>query len=207
MKRSWFLPESPDVLGMLCQQADVTIEGMDSLTAWASSDPAAAEMVRECEHRADQVKRNLRVALTTAFTTPLDAEDIYVMSERLDAVMNGAKDAVRESEVMAMAPDDSVGAMARLLGEGVRSLRDAFQQLEGAARKDRGQAALDAADGAVKSQRRLERVYRAAMSGLLKKVDLREVMAKRELYRRFSRISEDLTEVADRVWYATVKEA
>jgi hypothetical protein len=29
---------------------------------------------------------------------------------------------------------------------------------------------------------------------------------RRELYRRFSRISETLTEVADRVWYATVKE-
>ena len=39
-----------------------------------------------------------------AFTTPVDAEDLYVMSERLDAVLNGAKDTVRESEVMAIPP-------------------------------------------------------------------------------------------------------
>jgi hypothetical protein len=31
-------------------------------------------------------------------------------------------------------------------------------------------------------------------------------MGRRELYRRVSRISEILTEAADRVWYATVKE-
>jgi hypothetical protein len=49
-------------------------------------------------------------------------------------------------------------------------------------------------------------VYRGAMSALLQVEDLREVMARRELYRRFSRISSDLVEVAERVWYATVKE-
>jgi hypothetical protein len=31
-------------------------------------------------------------------------------------------------------------------------------------------------------------------------------MGRRELYRRVSRISEILIQVADRVWYATVKE-
>lgn len=33
-----------------------------------------------------------------------------------------------------------------------------------------------------------------------------EVIGRRELYRRFSRVSETLIEAADRVWYATVKE-
>jgi hypothetical protein len=52
----------------------------------------------------------------------------------------------------------------------------------------------------------LERVYRQAASALLEVEDLREVMGRRELYRRVSRIIETLTEAADRVWYATVKE-
>jgi hypothetical protein len=58
----------------------------------------------------------------------------------------------------------------------------------------------------VKTQRQLERVYRQAASALLEVQDLREVMGRRELYRRVSRISETLTEAADRAWYATVKE-
>ena len=44
------------------------------------------------------------------------------------------------------------------------------------------------------------------MPALLEVEDLREVMGRRELYRRVSRISEILIQVADRVWYATVKE-
>ena len=58
--------------------------------------------------------------------TPIDAEDLYVMSERLDAVLNGAKDAVREAEVMAVEPDQAVAAMAALLADGVGHLAKAF---------------------------------------------------------------------------------
>lgn len=208
MKRtSWFLPETPDVLGMLRSQATVTIQGVEALVAWAAGDPEGADTVRGCEHLADDRKRELRKALTEAYTTPLDAEDIYMMSVRLDAVMNGAKDAVRESEVMDLVADEHVLAMCSLLAEGVRHLSDAFAGLEPDDRPNGGpRAATNAADAAVKSQRQLERVYRGAMSALLEVDDLREVMGRRELYRRLSRVSEDLVEVAERVWYAIFKE-
>jgi len=204
-RRSWFLPETPDVLGMLREQAAVTIEGVQALVAWAAGDPEGADAVRACEHRADDRKRDLRKALTEAYTTPIDAEDIYTMSVRLDAVMNGAKDAVREAEVMAVRPDEHVLAMCSLLSEGVRHLADAFEGV-GAGEKDGGRAATEAADAAVKTQRHLERAYRGAMSALIQVDDLREVMGRRELYRRFSRVSEELVEAAERVWYATFKE-
>ena len=207
MKRSsWFLPENPDVLDMLCRQATVTCEGMEALVGWANAEAGAADRVREFEHQADDTKRELRLALTNAFITPIDAEDLYVMSERLDAVLNGAKDIVRESEVMGIPPDEAVAAMAALLADGASHLATAFERLDPARRSKGGAGATDAADTAVKSQRRLERVYREAASALLAIDDLREVMGRQELYRRFSRISEILIEAADRVWYATVKE-
>jgi uncharacterized protein Yka (UPF0111/DUF47 family) len=206
VKRSWFLPESPDVLGMLRRQATVTGEGMAALVGWANAEPGAAQRVRDYEHQADDAKRELRLALTVAFMTPIDAEDLYVMSERLDAVLNGAKDAVREAEVMAVSPDEAVAAMAALLADGVGHLATAFERLDPARRSKGGPVATDAADAAVKTQRQLERVYRQAASALLEVEDLREVMGRRELYRRVSRISETLIQVADRVWYATVKE-
>ena len=202
----WFLPENPRVLEMLGQQAAVTIEAMADLKAWAAGDAAAAERLRAAEHRADAVKRELRLALREAFITPIGAEDLYVLSERLDAILNGAKDAVRESEVMAMAPDQAVVAMVGFLADGVGHLAAAFKRL-GDHDRDRGQGATDEADAAVKAQRQLERVYRNAMSALLAIDDLREVMGRRELYRRFSRLGEIVTQVAERVWYASVKEA
>jgi hypothetical protein len=206
VKQKWFLPERPDVLDMLRRQAVVTCEGMAALVDWANAVPDAAQRVRDLEHQADDTKRELRMALTNAFITPIDAEDLYVMSERLDAVLNGAKDTVRESEVMGIPPDEAVTAMATLLADGASQLAIAFERLAPDKRRKAGASATEAADAVVKSQRRLERVYREAASALLKVDDLREVMGRRELYRRFSRISDILIQAADRVWYATVKE-
>jgi hypothetical protein len=67
--------------------------------------------------------------------------------------------------------------------------------------------ATDEADVAVKADRHLEHVYRRAMSALLQVEDLREVTARREIYRRYARVGDRLVETADRVWYAVVKEA
>ena len=202
--KHWFLPDTPDVVGMLRAQVAVTAEGLDALVRWAETggEDAAADAVRDAEHRADDCKRELRRALRAAFTTPLDAEDLYWLSERLDVVMNGAKDAVREAEVMAAVPDPPVVEMARLLRDGVGHLADAVDHLAGD-----GDDATVAADAAVKSQRGVERVYRRAMSELLDVDDLREVMARREVYRRLSRVGDTVVEVAERVWYAVVKEA
>jgi glutamine synthetase adenylyltransferase len=96
--------------------------------------------------------------------------------------------------------------MAALLADGVRHLADAFERLGPDRRRKDAAGATDAADAAVKTQRQLERVYRRAASALLEVEDLREVIGRRELYTRVSRISETLIEAADRVWYATVKE-
>ena len=45
------------------------------------------------------------------------------------------------------------------------------------------------------------------MGELLAVDDLREVMARRELYRRGARIGDTVVDVAERVLYAAVKEA
>jgi len=205
-----FLPEMPDVLGMLVQQAEVTVEGMVALGRWTDGDPDASDAVRDAEHRADEFKRQLRLALRKSFITPLDAEDLYALSERLDAALNQVKDAVREAEVMAMAPGESERAMAVLLVEGTRHLADAFDSLAQAESGPRSEAiprqTTDCADAAIKSQRRLERVYRSSMSALIDEEDLREVMGRRELLRRLARVGDTLVEVAERLWYAAVKE-
>ena len=202
-RHRWFLPETPDVLGMLREQTAITVEGMEALIAWSVGEPGAADRLRECEHRADDRKRELRAALTLAFTTPLEPEDIFELSTELDRMLNSAKNTVREAEVMETGPDQAISGMATELADGVRDLSEAFEQL---AAGDRA-AATDAADRAAKSQSRVEKVYRQSMSALVAMDDLREVAAKRELYRRLARTSDELREVAERVWYSVLKES
>jgi uncharacterized protein Yka (UPF0111/DUF47 family) len=201
--KRWFLPKTPDLLGRLQAQISVTVEGLDAMSAWAHGDESQSQTLRECEHRADQQRRALREELTTAFTTPLEPEDLFQLSMGLDAVLNEAKDAVREAEVMALPPDGPTVEMVKLLRAGTGHLAEAFDHI---GEPTRGQATA-AADAAVKSQRQLERVYRRAMSSLLESDDLREVMARREMYRRLARIADQIVAVAERVWYAAVKES
>ena len=197
----WFLPDSPDVIGMLRRQLDVTTEGVDALVEWARGDVSKAEVVRALEHRGDEHKRELEAALTTAFTTPLEPEDLYTLSRGIDWILNLSKDLVRESEVMACPPDPPLAEMCAALAESVHLLSDAVQLLG-----TKSDDATEKANAALRAQRQIEKVYREAMASLVGIDDMREVMSRRELYRRVARIGEVVVDVAERVWYAVVKE-
>lgn len=198
--KHWFLPEVPDLIGLIEAQSRVTLTGLEAFAAWSHGDAAQAQPVRDAEHEADNAKRAVRLALRTAFSTPLDPEDLFELSERTDAVINAAKNTVREAELIAMTPDEHMGAMADAILASHRHLVDSFTSL--VADPDRATAESDAAVAAVRD---VERAYRRAMATLVDTADLREVMGRRELYRRCSRTGDTLEAVAERVWYAVVK--
>jgi uncharacterized protein Yka (UPF0111/DUF47 family) len=199
----WFLPQTPDVVGMLQRQAEATVRGMDAFADWAGGAAGRADDVRAAEHECDEVRRALVDAVSEAFTTPLQPEDLFQLSRDLDKVINGAKNTVREAEAMDFPPDRATADMAVLLAEGVRHLQVAFSALD----RTSTASATEAADAAVKSQRNLERTYRQAAGDLLAVTDISVVTARREFYRRVSAISDDIVAVADRIWYSQVKEA
>ena len=197
----WFLPDTPDVLAMLSRQLDVTREGADALVAWAHGDARQETAIRALEHRGDEHKRELEKALTTAFTTPIEPEDLYTLSRGVDWILNQCKDLIRESEVMECPPDEPLAEMCEALADSVHLLCEAVE-LYGTRRE----GATEKANEALRAERRIEKVYRDAMAALLAHDDLREVMARRELYRRLARIGEVVVDVAERIWYAVVRE-
>jgi uncharacterized protein Yka (UPF0111/DUF47 family) len=198
----WFIPQTSKVMEMLREQAQTTVEGMDELLAWARGDQEAAERLRAAEHRADRQKRELRGTLTEAFSTPLEPEDIFELSRGLDEILNGAKNIVGEAEAMQWPPDPATAGMSDELAGGARRLAEAFSRFI----EDDRAGATAAADRAVKEQRHLQHTYREAMSALIENQDLREVAARREIYRRLARTGDELIRVAERVWYSVLKE-
>jgi uncharacterized protein Yka (UPF0111/DUF47 family) len=199
--KHWFLPYTPDLLKLLLEQSTITCNGIDAFVAWSGGDTEQSESVRQFEHDADEMRRTVLKELRAAFSTPLDPEDIYELSERLDAVLNGAKNAVREAEVMKQEPDPVMAEMAGHLQTGVQHLHAAFETLK----SDQDRATQEA-DKAITCERDLEHCYRLAMSELTEETDLRLIAGRREMYRRYSRIGEALVQVAHRVWYSVVKE-
>ncbi len=202
MSKHWFLPDTPDVLSTLGRQADVTVTGLVAFAAWAHGDDAAARTVRTCEHDADAVRRELAVQLRAAFSTPLPQEDLFALSQLLDAVLNRAKNVVREAELLDLPPDGSVAAMADAAADGVRQLALGIGALTGT-----DETATVAADAAIAAERRMEKVYRVGMHDLLAHTDVADVVARREIYRRVLEVGEQVDDVAERIWYAVVKEA
>jgi uncharacterized protein Yka (UPF0111/DUF47 family) len=198
----WFLPASPDLLGMLDRQAAITVEGLDAFAAWAAGDADAGDAVRACEHRADAAKQELVASLRTAFVTPIEPEDLFALSRGIDWVLNHAKDAIGEAELMSCPPDAAIAEMAVLLARATRELSASIAGMRNGAG-----GAGDSADAAVKAERHLEKAYRHAMAALLETDDLREQIARRELYRCCSRIGEAVVDVAERVDYAIIKQS
>ncbi|HET7661982.1 MAG TPA: DUF47 family protein [Oryzihumus sp.] len=200
MRRHWFLPETPDVIGTLSRQAEVTVTGLTAMVAWACGAGTGAP-VREAEHQADAIRRELSGQLRVAFSTPVDQEDLFTLSERLDMVLNMAKNVLREAEALEVAPDPALADMAAIALDVVRELAAALPAL--AADPD---LATAHADAAVAAERRMEKRYRAAMHDSLAIADLRTSVNQREIYRRMLELGEAEVRVADRVWYAVVKE-
>jgi uncharacterized protein Yka (UPF0111/DUF47 family) len=199
----WFLPKTPDLLVMLRTQAALTTAGMEALVAWAEGDAAAADRLRRLEHEADDKKGELREQLTEAFSTPLEPEDLFELSRGVDEVLNAAKNLVGEAEAMETPPDVAIAEMATELAAGARRIEEAFAAFAG---EDRT-AATALADRAIREQRHAQHTYRRAMSALIANPNPREVAARRELYRRLARTGDDLVRVAERVWYAVLKES
>jgi len=201
-RKRWFLPETPDVLGMLRRQTAITIDGADAFTRWAGGDAAGAQTVLDAERQGDLAKRDLLSALREAFVTPIEPEDLFALSRGIDRILDYVADLVKESEAMASAPDEGIATMAARLGDALRHLDDALSKLG-----SDGDHATASADAAIAAQRELETAYYAGMVGLLSVEDRTERITRRELYRRSSRIGEAVVDVAERVVYAVVKQS
>jgi uncharacterized protein Yka (UPF0111/DUF47 family) len=201
-RRRWFLPETPDVLGLLRRQLEVTMEGLDALGAWAAGDLAAAEGVRDAERRGDVAKRELLSALRDAFVTPMEPEDVFALSRGIDRLLNYARDLVNESEAMACPPDARIAEIAALIGRALRKIDTAVASLGSDV-----DAATEAADAAIVEERRLEQVYYEGMAALLEVEDRNERIARRELYRSCSKLGETVVDIAERVVYAVMKQS
>jgi len=196
----WLLPQSADVLGMLCDQAEITHRGMAAFAEWAAGDSDAGTEVRALEHVADEKKGELVQALVDAFSTPIDSQDIFTLSHDLDMILDLAKDTVRETTLLRVEPDDDSAEMAVLLRDGVGHLVSALANLH-----DVGATAH--ADEARRCARAIEKAYRHAVDHAFDEEDVRVLMSRRELYRQFGRIAEFVIEVAERIKYVIVKEA
>ena len=200
MRHHWFLPSTrmcwpPSIVRWTSRWK------VWGTTRWAHGDAAAADQLRAAEHAADEVRRGSRSNSRSPSPPRLIREDLFTLSERLDAVLNMAKNVARDADLMGQRPTPTTAAMADEAAAGVGHLQVALRALS-----HDSQAATDAADAATKSGRHMEKRYAGAMRELAHSEDFGTALREREHLQDCLRVGERIELVADRIWYTVVKE-
>ena len=102
---------------MLSHQSLKSIEALDALWNFAENGTKeCANVVRNIEREADELRRILIQELDSTFITPIDREDIYSMASRLDDVLD-LIDAVADRLLLykIKTPTDGCIAMAKII--------------------------------------------------------------------------------------------
>ncbi|UUX93623.1 DUF47 domain-containing protein [Methanoplanus endosymbiosus] len=171
-------PKDHDFRFMLADQADKTLEGVQTLVNWLDEkplrDPIELEIIAG---DVDKMRYNMEEILIEAFSTPFDRQDIYSLSRNMDYILNYSKETAREIYAYKVDPDPTILDMsnALLLGtkcvyEGVNSINNDGEKIREMIRRSRN------------AIHELEDIYITGTSELFKSDDPMDALKKREVY-------------------------
>jgi len=111
----------------ICQAADLLVEGAQAGNSHLAS---AAHQIRALEEQADGVIHTVYKLLNSTFITPLDPEDIHILSARLDDVIDGIEDSIHRMLDYRIDPiPPTVVELCRLVQGCTKAIQQAFNAL------------------------------------------------------------------------------
>jgi len=159
----------------------------------------ARRELRRIEHEGDGARGEVVEAISRAFVTPIDREDLFRLSRSIDDVLDAVRDLVREYDLYRMPPDkllakvfDGVVAAVPRLGEAVAALTGSSAHLRGAA------LLAKKSDVRRRSQRAMAKLVRGAGADT-------HALERRELLRRVDAVGMRIGEAADALADGAVK--
>ena len=184
--RSLFKPKPDKFIGLLIDQAAVTLKGFDLLKEYMDTfSHETAEKLGETEKEADEIRRILIDELNRTFVTPIDREDIFALSRAVDDMLDYANSTADEMDILSVRPTEHMLRIASLLRDAACEIHLAMQRLQ-----RNPNVAIDHAQRAKALENRVETVYREALAALFKgPEDVKHVvkmLKKREVYRHLS---------------------
>src|SRR4030066_50839 len=167
---------------ILSRQSLKTVEGLEALWSFAENgNRENANLVRNIEREADELRRILIEELDKTFVTPIDREDLFALSRAIDDVVDYANTTVDEMEIYEVKGDEHIKEMVNILRKAARELNDAVKIL-----KDYPKIASEHAVKAKAYENTMEKAYHMALANLFKGTDTVYMLKMRELYRHLS---------------------
>jgi uncharacterized protein Yka (UPF0111/DUF47 family) len=178
---------------LLIRQSSKTVEGMDALLGFAEDGSREkANLVRNLEREADELRRILIEELDKTFVTPIDREDIFALSRAIDDIIDYANSTVDEMEIYEVKGNEHIKEMINILRKVARELDEGVKIL-----KDYPKIASEHAVKAKAYENTMEKAYHKALADLFKGSDTIYMLKMREIYRHLSNAADRGDEAAN----------
>jgi uncharacterized protein Yka (UPF0111/DUF47 family) len=189
----WFdggLKQQNKFIAMLIAQAAKSVEAIRYLVRTLEQvDADTIKAQRTLAEDASELRRVLIDELHKTFITPLDREDIFNLSHCFEDMVTYALTTVEEMNILKVDADDYIRQMMKLVCEEAEQLESAILRLA-----QNPRVALDHAHEVRRLERRVERLYRAAIKDLFARAtdpeQLPGLFYRREVYRHISNMSD-----------------
>jgi hypothetical protein len=133
--KEWIIPQEKHFFDMLEEQADIVLEGAESLLDMVKNFNNVAEKrdrIKDIEHKGDEMVHTIAEALTKTFVTPIDQEDISKLTSRLDDILDyieAASHRLWSYEIKSIPPDmvkltEVILTSSREVNHAVKDLRN-----------------------------------------------------------------------------------
>lgn len=133
--KEWIIPQEKHFFDMLEEQADIVLEGAESLLDMVKNFNNVAEKrdrIKDIEHKGDEMVHTIAEALTRTFVTPIDQEDISKLTSRLDDILDyieAASHRLWSYEIKSIPPDmvkltEVILTSSREVNHAVKDLRN-----------------------------------------------------------------------------------
>lgn len=193
--------KTASVIDLLLRQTEVTRRGacvaLDAVESSVSIDDCR-ENINKLEHDGDDVRLEVVKALSRAWSTPLDREDLFRLSRSIDDVLDNMRDFVRELYLW----KGSTGSYANVaLTHVISSLRC----LESAISADSPQNMRISCLSAGKEASHVRRAFESGLAELYSGEITAEMLKSRDLLRRLDVVGLRLSEAIDTVLDGLVK--
>jgi len=171
-------PREYDFESMLSLQSEMTVSGVKAFIVWLETRPLSdPHELQRIETEVDIMRKDLEEKLIKSFSTPFDRQDIFIISRQMDYILNFSNETVKEMYAFGVQPDPSILAMARYLLSGTECISRGIRNIT--SDKTAVEAEIRHARDAY---HRIEEVYIAGMTELLKTTDAMNALRTREIY-------------------------
>ena len=218
--RLWrrIFPRVPDFQGRIAERCRLLEAALGELDAFLADGSAAkAQAVREHVDQCHEETRRDLDLLHRSFITRIDREDIDILLNRVDHVFDYAASAVREIELLDVAPDRWMIGMVDELQKGAAELTQGFDHF-----REHPEQAEPFAARARHAEQEIEALYREALAELFSAEVVPEGldiagdrrafmeflfdrMKRREVYRHLSNAADRLAHVGEALHDLSVK--